>query len=198
MDFKKLLSVPGIKASKPDYSSAGYNDILIECYNYRGMLFVPPGMIIDLMNKILPEHYSGLKQVVYEPQLYNPFPKNSKEYKIGGKFFRADKSINIGMVINENELKSTFYHEMGHLIHVTGNSGIKLSEWLAISGSSQGYVSEYAKSSAFEDFAESYSTYLIAPDKLRTVSEKKYQFIHALFRGYHEDTNTIIHKGWIG
>jgi len=40
-----------------------------------------------------------------------------------------------------------------------------------------GFVSEYAKTNQFEDFAESYMTYIRDPETLLFASPEKYQFM---------------------
>ena len=62
------------------------------------------------------------------------------------------------------------------------------------------WVTEYAKTSVFEDFAESYMTFVLAPARLRAVSEAKYNIIAALFDGMAEAAGQMAHArgGWIG
>lgn len=73
----------------------------------------------------------------------------------------------------------TIVHEMGHIwTYHHGRKG-----WdEAASGS--GYVTDYARQSAVEDFAESFSFYRYRPDVLKSVAPRKYEYLRSrVFKG---------------
>ena len=75
-------------------------------------------------------------------------------------------------------------HEIGHNAH--GNLSMEDQiEWADIHAKSEyiysetgfGFVSNYAHTDLFEDFAETYSVYMTNPDLLKFVSPEKYEFM---------------------
>jgi hypothetical protein len=197
MDFDNLTNKSSSKDSKPEIYRSMYGKILIECYNYSNKLFVNPRMIIDLLQIIPEEHYKRLKEIVYEPALYNSIQKGKDSYRIMGRFFIKGKAIRLGDIREGSSLADTFYHELGHFVNRIGNAGFDQDKWFEISRLSKGYVSDYAKTNVFEDFACSYSSYLVDPKKLKTVSPSKYYFVNELFAGMDINSNSVKKKGWM-
>lgn len=77
-----------------------------------------------------------------------------------------------------NMVKETASHEVGHDVFQRMNSD-KRAEWDSISGRRSGRdcVTPYARESAAEDFAESYSFYINHGNELKNINKDKHEFM---------------------
>jgi tetratricopeptide (TPR) repeat protein len=83
-------------------------------------------------------------------------------------------------------LETTLAHEIGHHVHLYVLDGKDWHEWqrLHTRSSFPEYVSDYARSSAEEDFSESYAWYIHNPFALAKASPDKYAFMRdSVFAG---------------
>lgn len=136
-----------------------------------------------------PSHLEGCPIIEFDPRN----PTFIEHPGTVGFFERDSHAIHIA---SENSfpdgiegLLDTVTHEVGHNVHAAlmETSPGLAREWEGIYastlrknwGDGLGFVSEYAKTSQFEDFAESYMTYIRDPGTLMFVSPEKYQFLQA-------------------
>jgi hypothetical protein len=86
---------------------------------------------------------------------------------------------------DRSKLEGTISHEAGHNVHA--NLAVEAqAEWKQSSMSSapDTFVSDYAHTDIYEDFAESYLAYQRDPELLREVSNAKYEFMkNKVFHG---------------
>lgn len=86
-------------------------------------------------------------------------------------------------------IQGVVVHEVGHNVHqnLVETRPEAAAAWEALHrqsvASGEGFVSTYASASAFEDFAESYKTYVIDPERLQFYSPEKYEFMRQIFAG---------------
>ena len=79
---------------------------------------------------------------------------------------------------NPADMTYTLAHEVGHNAYwVSGESVQRSWDKLSVASASDEYVTGYARTGVREDFAESYATYVLDPDLLSEVSQKKYDFM---------------------
>lgn len=140
-----------------------------------------------------PSHLEGCPSVAYEPD--NPeFAANP--YCLA--FFETDDhEIRVGPAERfedaENMLE-TVTHELGHNVHqniideqpelANRWQALHIASWGDLLTDGTGFVSAYATTDVYEDFAESYRVYVHDPDLLQFVSPDKYEFMRtAVFAG---------------
>jgi hypothetical protein len=110
-----------------------------------------------------------LGQKVYQFLIYEEWKKRSSFFRVG-----------------------VFLHELSHLVGNFAASVDTADLWCSIEGGwssfhggtplhKDKYVSEYAMTRCDEDWAESLVVYLIAPAKLKNISQNKYLFIDSIF-----------------
>lgn len=104
---------------------------------------------------------------------------------MAGNFVPGYREINVyttGEYESATTILDTVVHELGHNVH----NNIRLYNfdldvaWATLYRDSQqnnAFVSDYAGSSKFEDFAESYMAYVRYPRVLQAVNPPKYEFI---------------------
>ncbi len=93
----------------------------------------------------------------------------------------------IGSLQNREYLLDTLVHEIGHNVHFNFRRNnfdldVRWAELYRQSQDSfaikkQGFVSDYARTNKFEDFAESYETYVRNPRLLIAYNPDKYEFL---------------------
>jgi hypothetical protein len=96
-----------------------------------------------------------------------PVVRHISVYPVGGGALTADNIFD------------TLTHEIGHNVHYNMRvDNLKLANvWEALYHQDAGFVSAYARTSEFEDFAESYMAYVRKPETLRSFSPVKYEFM---------------------
>jgi hypothetical protein len=136
-----------------------------------------------LRDTIPQSHLENCPSICYEP-IPNELYPNAK-----GTFSRDSHEICIWgeELAGAEELKATLSHEIGHNVHenmMTNNPELaekwdnlhqKSFELSQQNGS--GFVSEYAKTNVYEDFADSYTAYIGDPEKLQFYNPEKYEFM---------------------
>lgn len=92
------------------------------------------------------------------------------------------------------DLLVTLTHEIGHNVHYNiRRDNFELDvRWAELHRQSHdtfareglGFVSDYARTNKFEDFAETYKAYILAPEFLKLLSPDKYEFMRQeIFKG---------------
>lgn len=94
--------------------------------------------------------------------------------------------------LKAGNIAKTLIHELAHSLDDENSE--KFSEWIGISGwfkedgepwlpsREVGFLNEYSRKHPKEDFAESFTAYVLDPDRLRVVSPQKYMFMERLFQ----------------
>lgn len=111
---------------------------------------------------------------------------------VSGRFIPVFRHISVYLIArgyrSPQEILDTLLHEVGHNVHYNLRiDNLEMAgEWTMLYQQPEaGYVSEYARTNEYEDFAESYLAYIRAPDLLLMYSPIKYDFIKTyIFDGY--------------
>jgi len=88
-----------------------------------------------------------------------------------------DKGVYHRGRIDQEQFRRSVFHELGHSI-LEGDDSI-LARWTADT-SKDGFVDEYAKTSPAEDFCDTFSEFLIFPQKTQQVVPRKWRFLYNL------------------
>lgn len=151
--------------------------------------------IAEYLRDFVPtEHLEGCSEIRYNPES-RIFTENP--YALGVYYTNTQKIE----IASENRFESlddlldAIVHETGHnaYTYLEKSSPHIIERWEQIHEESKnfsdldvgyGFVSEYAKSSCFEDFAESYRAYIRDPELLKFMNESKYEFMkYQVFEG---------------
>jgi hypothetical protein len=108
-----------------------------------------------------------------------------------GQFMPVFRHISVysveGATLTPDELLDTLVHEIGHNVHFNMRSdNLELANhWADLHEQGLGFVSEYAQTNEYEDFAETYMVYVRQPQILQLYSPIKYEFMRQeVFDGY--------------
>ena len=116
------------------------------------------------------------------------FVKNDPFIRFAGCYYPGQKGIVIFEFIDEWDFYQILYHEIAH--HVFHNV-LSIDErymWVNGISRSEGYVSSYALKNTQEDFAESYSQYVLGPARVLEF-RAKFSFLNQnVFSGYIPDS----------
>lgn len=141
-----------------------------------------------LQENIPEEHLRDCPEIRYAPEsdFFKQYPWAA------GVFYTDTNLIEIASekaFATVSDMMDTVTHEVGHnafeQLEMVDPQASKrwaelYSESMNLNGTGFGFVSEYAKTNLFEDFAESYRTYINDPELLRFMSPGKYEFMKNL------------------
>jgi len=108
-----------------------------------------------------------------------------------GRFMPVVRHISVypvtGGGLTPQDIFDTLTHEIGHNVYYNMRiDNLALAtEWENLYRQNVGFVSDYARTNEFEDFAESYRAYVLEPETLLLSSPAKYEFVRVeVFKGY--------------
>ncbi|MFB2917895.1 hypothetical protein [Aerosakkonema funiforme] len=140
--------------------------------------------IADYISETIPlSHLEKCPAIRYEP-VPNELHPNAK-----GTFERDTHQICIWgeQFAGSQELIATLTHEVGHNVHenIMANNPELAQKWSNLHQESLGtyqqdgfgFVTEYARTNQYEDFADTYMTYIGDPEKLQFYNPDKYEFM---------------------
>ncbi len=140
--------------------------------------------VTEYLRDTIPQsHLENCPSIRYEP-IPNELYPNAK-----GTFTRDSHEICIWGedIAGSEELKATLTHEIGHNVHenLMNNNPELANKWQNLHQESlglyqqngSGFVTEYAKTNVYEDFADSYMAYIGDPEKLQFYNPEKYEFM---------------------
>lgn len=135
---------------------------------------------------IPPEHFTDCSSITYNPE--NPIFVN--DHNVLGVYNTQTHEIDIAdenRFETRDEMLDTVVHEVGHneYSHLETAKPEAINEWDKIHEASVdqyentgfGFVSAYAQKDKYEDFAETYRTYIRNPELLQFMNEDKYTFM---------------------
>ncbi len=100
-----------------------------------------------------------------------------------GRFMPVIRFISVypveGVVLTPDDIFDTLTHEVGHNVHYNMRvENLALADrWEDLYHQNAGFVSDYARTNEFEDFAESYRAYVREPQTMQLLSPVKYEFM---------------------
>ncbi len=156
-----------------------------EVSNFELSSLVSNENIADYIRETIPQsHLENCAAIHYEPQANEQYP-----FALG-TFDRSNREICIWGDENFNgsrDVLSTLTHEIGHNAHenIMDKQPELAEKWSQLHEQSfdkyqqegLGFVSSYAQTNVYEDFADSYAAYLRDPEKLQFYSPEKYEFM---------------------
>ena len=161
---------------------------VLEVSNFENSELASTAEICEYINKNIPsEHLIGCPQIEYNPEasvFVNECPEALGAYdtRSGEIFINEHNSLE-----GSNGMLETITHEIGHNAHANlEKEAPHLAEhWSKMYRESlvkdffvgDGFVSEYAKTSQYEDFAECYANYVRNPEALAFLCPEKYAFM---------------------
>lgn len=130
-------------------------------------------------------HLDGCRGIEYIPQ-----QAQLHDTPLAGSIIPVYREIQvyaIGPNQSAAQILGTVTHEVGHNVHKNIRSKDMAIDgrWAKLHQQSQelfasqglGFVSDYARTNKFEDFAETYRAYVLAPSFLKQVNPDKYEFM---------------------
>jgi hypothetical protein len=126
------------------------------------------------------EHNPCLKAIARQPVLTNAPPDAPGHSKYEPRSYTIvvfDKGVYHGEEINPEQFRRSVYHELAHTL-LRDNREL-LGRWQAKTRHDD-YVDDYARTGPEEDFADSFSEFLIHPDKAREAVPSKFRFLQKL------------------
>jgi len=125
-------------------------------------------------------HLTGLREIRYDPDRASlldlelpPWYQNTNHKAI---FIQRQRLIAIYQFDSMAMLSHILYHELGHYVFHFILDGARRKRWLELARRGTKAVTNYAGSSAYEDFAESYAIFVSDPKALSSIVAK-YNFL---------------------
>ncbi|MEG4575284.1 hypothetical protein QUA56_21740 [Microcoleus sp. N3A4] len=140
--------------------------------------------IADYISETIPlSHLENCPAIRYEaipnelyPNAKGTFERDTHQICIWGEHFAGPQ-----------ELIATLTHEVGHNVHenIIANNPELAQKWSDLHQESLanyqqdglGFVTEYSRTNQYEDFADTYLTYIGDPEKLQFYNPDKYEFM---------------------
>ncbi len=154
-----------------------------------------------LENSIPLEHLDGCPRIEFNPNadcfVENPDALGCFNISSNEIFINSHESLN-----ESGGLMETLTHEIGHNAHaqLENHSPHLAAKWEEIHENSlssclqngTGFVSEYAMTNKYEDFAESYNSYVNDPEALAFLAPEKFAFMDKfIFNGKNSVLDSI-------
>lgn len=117
-------------------------------------------------------------------------PGHSKYDRRRGAIVVYDKGVYHRGQIDTEQFRRSVFHELGHAI-LTRDPSI-IERWRERT-SKDGFVDEYAKTNDDEDFCDSFSEFLIFPEKTQRVVPRKWRFLYDLMQPTRPQEKTAMH-----
>jgi len=176
-----------------------------EVCNFEGCTLLSNEQLASYLNETLPpSHLEGCPSIEYDPN-YHEFiddPRTLALYE-GGEggshaIHIADETRFPG---GAEGVLDTVTHDVGHnayAVIIESNSEL-VAKWEELNheSGSTGLASDYAKINEYEDFAESYMTYICDSEKLQILSPEKYEFMRDyVFSGREYEPTALRDYAW--
>lgn len=175
-----------------------------EVCNFEGCEAIKNEQLADYIRETIPlSHLEGCPRIEYDPEhaIFVDSPDTLGFYECDSHAIHIGGN-DINMASSEG-LLDTVTHEIGHNAYdeMKANSPQLADKWEQINADSQkeyaesgfGFVSGYARTNQYEDFAESYKAYIRDPELLQMMSNDKYEFMHQyVFHGREYQLNDFV------
>ena len=163
--------------------------------NFEASGLITNEQVQDYLRRTIPlDHLENCREIRYIPQ-----QAAAHGTAISGTFIPVYREIyvyaNTASLRGVDDLLDTLVHEVGHNVHYNirrDNFALDV-EWSALYQDSlktyretgMGFVSTYAQTNKYEDFAETYMAYVRAPEILKYYNLNKYEFMRQhIFNGF--------------
>jgi hypothetical protein len=135
----------------------------------------------------------NLRSIIRRPVLIDAPPEapGHSKYDAGqGAIVVYDKGVYHRDRIDPEQFRRSIFHELAHSI-IHGDPSI-LHRW-SVATTGDGFVDEYAKTNAEEDFCDSFSEFLIFPEKTQRVVPRKWRFLYDLMQQARSQEKVAMH-----
>jgi len=136
--------------------------------------------LVTYINSLPLFHLEDLNEILYDPERYTPQILNNEYYQsltnTKGIYIQSHKQIVIFEIHSMDQLLHLIFHELGHHVYFKIIKQATKMKWVKDICRNDKFITEYASRNAAEDFAESYASYLLEPDKLKQIP-LKYNFL---------------------
>ena len=135
----------------------------------------------------------NLRAIIRRPVLPDAPPEapgHSKYDRTEGAIVVYDKGVYHRDRIDPEQFRRSIFHELAHSI-LEGDPTI-LDRWGAQT-SGDAFVDEYAKTSPEEDFCDTFSEFLIFPEKTQRVVPRKWRFLYNLMQQARSQEKVAMH-----
>jgi hypothetical protein len=137
--------------------------------------------IVAAVDRVPNHQLEGLRGIIYDPervtQELTPIPEPWR-FRIKGAFFQSQRCIVVYDFANRERFEHILFHEIGHYVFQYILDSFKRKRWVTELYPESRHVTPVASRNANEDFAESYATFLLEPERLLQIPKK-----HAFMRG---------------
>ena len=135
----------------------------------------------------------NLETIIRRPVLTDAPPEapgHSKYVAGQGAIVVYDKGVYHRDRIDPAQFRRSIFHELAHSI-LRGDPSI-ISRWVDQTAG-DGFVDEYAKTNAEEDFCDSFSEFLIFPEKTQRAVPRKWRFLYNLMQQARSQEKVAMH-----
>lgn len=155
-------------------------DLVVAGFDKQSII---PIEIIKLeIGKVPVEHLVGLSQIVYTPRNSVVYPHLTTPKGTHGCYDTHTQVITIAEFSNSNEFAHVLFHEIGHFVFFKWLTQSQRFEWVQLVHLAEKCVSSYARTNAFEDFAETYACYFTNPAAFSKLNRKRRFFVCNVFK----------------
>lgn len=187
------------------FNETGLNSVELvnftEVGNFEASGLVSTEQVADYLRETLPPtHLEGCPSICYNSNACEGFPSAL------GTFDTRNHEINVWGPIEQfqgkEDIFNTVTHEVGHNVHANIMaerpdiaerwSQLNNQSWNNYRQDGTGFVSDYARTNVYEDFAETYAAFVRDPEKLQFYCPEKYEFMKQVVFAGHEYSPTIL------
>lgn len=135
----------------------------------------------------------NLRTIIRRPVLTDAPPEapGHSKYEVSqGAIVVYDKGVYHRDRIDPEQFRRSIFHELAHSI-LKGNPSI-IDQWKSRTAG-DGFVDEYAKTNADEDFCDTFSEFLIFPEKTQKAVPRKWRFLYNLMQQARSQEKVAMH-----
>lgn len=147
---------------------------------FKDQSIVTISELLAMIDVIPLHHKQSIKNIVYDPSRFyqrsyaQPKPLNRR---VAAEYNRLPFSyVVVYKFTSKEQLRHMLYHEIGHHVYHHVLSSSQKKNWVTQLYASKNFISDYAKTNASEDFAETYSYFFHQPSLCAKFTDK-YNFI---------------------
>ena len=137
--------------------------------------------IVAAVDRVPNHQLEGLRGIIYDPdrvtQELTPLPEPWR-FSVKGAFFQSERCVVVYDFASRERFEHILFHEIGHYVFQYILDSFTRKRWVTELYPASRHISAVASRNANEDFAESYATFLLEPERLLQIPKK-----HAFMRG---------------
>jgi len=165
-------------------SEAGKIQLLLTNFHLQATIDIND--IVALLKKCSAFHLEGLQEILYDPlrEMQQPLLQ-ARRYvpaHLKGQYLLHLHAIVIYPFENRQEVLHTIAHELGHYVFLHKLDSTLRKAWVTELYPDSEKISNYARTNAAEDFAESYAYFLLRPAELKRLAAKYAFMQQSVFR----------------